>query len=74
MIDLDLRDFEGGDSKKEKLLEKVLNKALEKIKKEEGSIGGNPTVLWTGNGYHIYQPVSGFILEEYETFYHCLCC
>jgi hypothetical protein len=26
-------------------------------------------VLWTGNGYHIYQPVSGFILEEYETFY-----
>jgi hypothetical protein len=45
MIDLDLRDFEGGDSKKEKLLEKVLNKALEKIKKEVGSIGGNPTVL-----------------------------
>jgi hypothetical protein len=40
MIDLDLRDFEGGDSKKEKLLEKVLNKALEKIKKEVGSIGG----------------------------------
>ena len=70
MIDLDLRDFEGGDSKKEKLLEKVLNKALEKIKKEVGSISGNPTVLWTGNGYHIYQPVSsGFILEEYETFY-----
>ena len=26
-------------------------------------------MLWTGNGYHIYQPVSGFILEEYETFY-----
>jgi Primase X len=26
-------------------------------------------VLWTGNGYHIYQPVSGFVLEEYETFY-----
>jgi hypothetical protein len=25
--------------------------------------------LWTGNGYHIYQPVSGSILEEYETFY-----
>jgi hypothetical protein len=32
--------------KKEKLLEKVLNKALEKIKNEEGSIGGNPTVLY----------------------------
>jgi Primase X len=26
-------------------------------------------VLWTGNGYHVYQPVSGLILEEYETFY-----
>ena len=26
-------------------------------------------MLWTGNGYHIYQPVSGLILEEYETFY-----
>ena len=25
--------------------------------------------LWTGNGYHIYQPVSGLILEEYETFH-----
>ena len=26
-------------------------------------------MLWTGNGYHVYQPVSGFLLEEYETFY-----
>ena len=86
MVDLDLKDFggrvEGGGGeyskkKEEKTslsLEKVLNKASEKIKKEkveEGgrSIGGNPTVLWTGNGYHIYQPVSGLILEEYETFY-----
>jgi hypothetical protein len=47
-------------------LERVLNNTLRKIKE---AIGGNPTVLWTGNGYHIYQPVSGFILEEYETFY-----
>jgi hypothetical protein len=75
MVDLDLKDFggqleEGEDSKKKKakmLLEKALNKALDKIKKE--SIGGNATVLWTGNGYHIYQPVSGFVLEEYEIFY-----
>jgi hypothetical protein len=76
MVDLDLKDFGGQveegkeDSKREKgkiLLEKALSKALDKIKKE--SIGGNPTVLWTGNGYHIYQPVSGFVLEEYETFH-----
>ena len=29
---------------------------------------GHPTVLWTGNGYHIYQPMDGFILEEEERF------
>jgi Primase X len=75
MVDLDLKDFGGQqekdeDSKRKKgkiLLEKALSKALDKIKKE--SIGGNPTVLWTGNGYHIYQPVSGFVLEENETFH-----
>ncbi|MFL6409928.1 MAG: DNA primase noncatalytic subunit PriX [Nitrososphaeraceae archaeon] len=71
MADLDLKDFadEEDSNKKENtafLLEKALNKTLQKIKE---TIGGNSTVLWTGNGYHIYQPVSGFILEEYETFY-----
>jgi hypothetical protein len=71
MIDLDLKDFvRVGDSQnkeEEKILKKALNKTLENIKE---SIDGNPTVLWTGNGYHIYQPVSGgFILEQYETFY-----
>jgi hypothetical protein len=85
IVDLDLKDFGNGGggyerqgeeeeeySKKEEktsLLKKALNIALKNIKKEEAGIGGNPTVLWTGNGYHIYQPVSGFILEEYETFY-----
>lgn len=29
---------------------------------------GHPTVLWTGNGYHIYQPIEGFILEQEEIF------
>jgi len=29
---------------------------------------GHPTVLWTGNGYHIYQPMEGFVLEEEEIF------
>jgi Primase X len=69
MVDLDLKDFaheEGSKKKGKTVLERALNKTLQKIKE---SIGGNSTVLWTGNGYHIYQPVSGLILEEYETFY-----
>src|SRR5215212_6989942 len=68
MVDLDLKDFSGErpEKKGKASLDRVLNKTLQKITE---SIMGNPTVLWTGNGYHIYQPVSGFILEEYETFY-----
>jgi hypothetical protein len=27
-----------------------------------------PTVLWSGNGYHIYQPIEAFVLEEEEAF------
>jgi hypothetical protein len=71
MVDLDFKDFrrEGG-GQEQAYAKKALNKTLEKINKNEnGGIGGNPTVLWTGNGYHIYQPVSGPVLEEYETFY-----
>lgn len=72
MVDLDLKDFSGGrreEEEKKKAFEKALNKTLEKINDEESIIGGNPTVLWTGNGYHIYQPVNGPVLEGYKTFY-----
>lgn len=62
VIDLDLRDFANSKEK----LDRAVNKTLSKI---EEIIGGVPTELWTGNGYHIYQPVSGIILEETETFY-----
>jgi hypothetical protein len=66
MVDLDLKDFPKEMKNGQAILDRVLNKILHKIKE---STGGNPTVLWTGNGYHVYQPVSGFILEEYDTFY-----
>jgi hypothetical protein len=66
MVDLDSKDFADETAEAKSVLQKALNKTLKKIIE---SIGGNPTVLWTGNGYHIYQPVSGFILEEYEIFY-----
>ncbi|MDN5845873.1 MAG: DNA primase noncatalytic subunit PriX [Candidatus Nitrosocosmicus sp.] len=35
-------------------LDYILKQTLKKIKKE---IDGHPTVLWTGSGYHIYQPI-----------------
>ena len=62
MIDLDLKDIELSIEK----LDGVLNKTLTKI--NDVYHGAHPTVLWTGNGYHIYQPVRGFILEEIDRF------
>jgi hypothetical protein len=59
MVDLDSKDFPNEMKKGQAILDRVLNNTLHKIKE---STGGNPTVLWTGNGYHIYQPVSGYIL------------
>ena len=56
MIDIDQKDF-GSKTK----LDLAMNRVLKKIKT---SMHGRPTVLWTGNGYHIYQPMAGFILEE----------
>ncbi|MDN5847793.1 MAG: DNA primase noncatalytic subunit PriX [Candidatus Nitrosocosmicus sp.] len=35
-------------------LDYILKQTLKKIQQE---INGNPTVLWTGGGYHIYQPI-----------------
>ena len=60
MIDIDLKDFGSKDK-----LDRAMNRVLIKI---ETVMRGHPTVLWTGNGYHIYQPVSGFILEQEEVF------
>jgi hypothetical protein len=60
MVDIDLKDF----ASKEKL-DRAVNRILKRI---ESKVSGHPTVLWTGNGYHIYQPMSGFILEQEEVF------
>ena len=61
IIDLDLKDYNYSKDK----LDRSLNRVLKKI---EAVMRGHPTVLWTGNGYHIYQPVEGFILEETDVF------
>jgi hypothetical protein len=61
-IDMDLKDFKSMDA-----LDKAKNNTLGKIEKVLGE-DFKPTVLWTGNGYHIYEPLEGFILEEYDVF------
>jgi hypothetical protein len=61
MIDLDLRDF----ANKKDRLDRGLKRILRRIDK---LAHGHPSVLWTGNGYHIYQPMEGFILEEEKRF------
>ena len=38
----------------ERKLDYILKETLKKIEKE---INGYPTIIWTGDGYHIYQPI-----------------
>jgi hypothetical protein len=45
-----------------------LDRGLNKIRKISATSRGYPTVFWTGNGYHIYQAMNGFILEEEDRF------
>jgi hypothetical protein len=59
-IDLDRSTFDT-----EKAHNKALTTTLENIRQK---LGGHPTVLWSGNGYHIYQPVETPILEQEEIF------
>jgi hypothetical protein len=44
----------------------ALTATLKNIK--EKLQGANSNVLWTGNGYHIYQPIDAFILDEENIF------
>jgi hypothetical protein len=62
MIDLDLEH-----SKSRKVLDQSLKGAIRKIK-ETFAEEAEPTIIWTGNGYHIYQPIEAFILEQEERF------
>lgn len=59
-IDLDLDNF-----KSELALKLALNKILNTIREK---LDGFPTVLFTGGGYHIYQPIEAVILENISDF------
>lgn len=59
-IDLDRSNF-----KTENEFKAAVDQTLKNIKE---ILGGNPTVLFTGNGVHIYLPVQTIILEQEEIF------
>jgi len=68
MIDLDLKDFENKSKEKlDRQLDETLKNLYLKFNEES-----HPTVLWTGNGYHIYQPIKGIVFEKYKIFYDFL--
>ncbi len=60
-IDLDLCRFNS-----RKALDKALRNLLKNVKKKLD--GAQATVIWSGNGYHIYLPVKAFILELESVF------
>jgi len=60
-IDLDSSTFET-----QRVHKLALTNTLRNIKEKLAE--AYPTVLWSGNGYHIYQPIEAFVLEEEEVF------
>lgn len=61
MIDLDFEQFKSRDA-----LEKSLKDTSRKI--EETFPGTQPTVIWTGSGYHVYVLIDAFVLEQEDIF------
>jgi hypothetical protein len=60
-VDIDLKGF-----KSERALKSALTKILKRIRKK---IGGHPTVLWSGRGYHIIQPIDCHVdLDKVDKF------
>jgi hypothetical protein len=70
-IDLDLSDFNNKES-----LQIALNKTLKNIREKLDNDNNNayPTVLWSGNGYHIilpvYCPIELERIQEFQEFHN----
>ena len=64
IINLALQAVSHNKEKLDNILNKTLNKLSVKFYGES-----HPTVLWTGNGYYIYQPLEGMIFENDKVFY-----
>lgn len=61
MIDLDLSNFNNEAS----AIRTILRNTLRRI---NYLLGVTPTVIWSGNGYHIYVPISAVVLEDIKEF------
>ena len=60
MIDIDKSRFAT-----ERAYKSALSKTLKNI---EAELNGKPTVIWSGNGCHLIQPIDAVILEELDLF------
>jgi hypothetical protein len=67
MINLDLQYFSYDKKKLDNILNMTLNKLSIKFYGES-----NPAVLWTGNGYNIYQPLEETTFENNKVYYDFL--
>lgn len=59
-------DLDNSTFKTKRALRMTLDKTLKNLHNILNA--RSPTVIWSGNGYHIYQPVSAFPLEQEELF------
>lgn len=62
-IDLDLEHFCSLQA-----LNRALNKTLRNIKTAFRDHNIHPTVIWSGNGYHVYLPILAIVLEHESVF------
>jgi hypothetical protein len=60
LIDIDKEQF-----KSERAFWSAVNKTIQNLKK---TLDANPTIIWTGNGVHIYQPLHAIVLEQESLF------
>lgn len=62
-----MSDLDGKNFKTDKLLQQCLQDTLKNF--NDKLCGANPTVLWSGGGYHLLQPLDADIILEMETIF-----
>jgi hypothetical protein len=68
-IDLIMIDLDQSTFKSNAALDRALSKALRNIKETFGIEFGEPSIIWSGNGYHIYIPIeTRYVLEDRPEF------